>query len=131
MKKWDDVHTKEQLRKRYLAYVPSLMKIAMKCGYALSLHGSCERDLDLVAVPWVKKAYSPASLVQVLERSLLGVGYWRNRKEIEIEFKRDPKPHGRKAIIILMAHLPDDFEGISGFHPQRHAMIDLSITSRI
>lgn len=122
MKDWKDVKIKEQLRKRYNSYIPSLMKVAQKCGYALAVHGSMTRDLDLVAVPWTKKAMAPESLVISLEKSLVGYSFSRNDwKKVATQ-----KPHGRKAYSIVFAHLADDFE-----NPRlRHAYIDLSITSR-
>lgn len=37
------------------AMYPDLAKIFHKHGYALAVHGSLARDLDLVAVPWADK----------------------------------------------------------------------------
>lgn len=129
MKDWSDVYTKAELKKRYLAYLPDLMKFAQKCGYALALHGSAERDLDLLAVPWVPNAMAPESLVMKLQE-VMDAGHW-SRSYWKEAAARDPKPHGRKAYIIPIATLADDFEGTSLGHPQRHAMIDLSIAPRM
>jgi len=124
MKDWSDIKTKEQLKKRYASYLPSLMKIANRCGYALSLHGSMTRDLDLIAAPWVKNAMAPESLVITLEKSLLGYSrmrsYWKNHGD------RDSKPHGRRAYIIPFAILADDFE----VKNWRMGIIDLSVMPR-
>lgn len=125
MKDWTDIKKKEQLCERYASYLPSLMKIANSCGYALAVHGSMQRDLDLVAVPWVKNAMAPESLVIVLERSLLGFSrmrsYWKKCAE------NDKKPHGRKAYTIAFAELANDFETKN----YRHAIIDLSVMPRL
>ena len=45
---------------------PELAERARSLGYALALHGSVQRDLDLVAIPWVEYAASPDYLVQSL-----------------------------------------------------------------
>lgn len=42
---------------------PKLCEIARANGYALALHGSLQRDLDLIAVPWTDEAVDPKTLV--------------------------------------------------------------------
>lgn len=37
------------------ALYPELAKIFQKHGYALAVHGSLRKDLDLIAVPWAEK----------------------------------------------------------------------------
>jgi len=37
------------------AMYPGLAKIFQKHGYALAVHGSLAKDLDLIAVPWVSE----------------------------------------------------------------------------
>lgn len=36
----------------YVSLLPALTRAAKSNGYALAVHGSMRRDLDLVAVPW-------------------------------------------------------------------------------
>lgn len=45
---------------------PELAEKSKSLGYALALHGSLQRDLDLIAVPWTDAAVDPAVLVQEL-----------------------------------------------------------------
>lgn len=45
---------------------PALVTKARALGYALSLHGSLQRDLDLIAVPWTESAIDPIELVKAL-----------------------------------------------------------------
>lgn len=129
MKDWRDIHTKEELRERYASYIPALQEIAMAHGYALAVHGSMSRDLDLVAVPWVPKAMVPETLVMALQYGMTGMpntrAYWKK------ESRMAKKPHGRIAYVIWIANLSDDFEGTSQGQPRRHAMIDLSIMPRL
>jgi hypothetical protein len=47
----------------------TLVPIARAHGYALAVHGSMARDLDLIAVPWVAKPSTPAELVAAFEKS--------------------------------------------------------------
>ena len=43
---------------------PELAKIAKKHGYALAVHGSLQRDFDLIAIPWV---YTPSPPKKVMD----------------------------------------------------------------
>jgi hypothetical protein len=68
-----------------------LRERARVLGYAIAVHGSLERDIDLVAVPWTDKAYPPeqlaSSLRQVLEKLYPIHGEVTNTV---------PRPHGRQ-----------------------------------
>lgn len=69
------------------AMYPELAEIARKHGYALAVHGSLARDLDLIAIPWTDDAKEPQDILDdILAKyaaTLVGtVGY---------------KPHGRTA----------------------------------
>lgn len=92
------------LRRATRAYVeqlledllPPLRLAARGCGYAIAVHGSLARDIDLVAIPWTAGAYSPDKLVERLLGVVAGVlgraatiGEWSD------------KPHGRKAVMIF------------------------------
>lgn len=129
MKDWSDIHTKEQLRKRYFEYLPSLQEIAMRHGYALAVHGSAWRDLDLLAAPWVPKAMAPETLVMAIQFAM--TGYEHTRNHWKKDARHGNKPHGRKAYTLHIATLADDFDGMSMGYPQRHAWIDLSVMPRL
>lgn len=73
----------------YCFIVPLLTAAAQRCGYALALHGSMTRDLDLVAVPWVAEAVGPEALVEALQAA---VGFTSCRA-----VGPEDKPHGRLA----------------------------------
>lgn len=49
-----------------------LSLIAREYGYALTVHGSMQRDLDLVAVPWVEDASEPVDLVEAIRGAVGG-----------------------------------------------------------
>lgn len=54
----------------YACALEGLRKIAMDCGYALAIHGTCASDLDLIAVRWKDNYESPTYLVTAFFREL-------------------------------------------------------------
>lgn len=67
-------------------------------GYAIALHGSGMRDLDLIAAPWADGAASAERLAQAVASAVRGF----------IEPTRNPvrKPHGRLAWTIHLGGGP-------------------------
>lgn len=98
----------------YVAMYPALARAAMDCGYALAVHGSMARDMDLIAVAWVDDAKPVAELVEALRAACDG---WIHAPRVS----RDPtpKPHGRLAWSIHLGGVLNSTEGA--------AYIDLSI----
>lgn len=47
----------------YCGMYPDLAKLARRHGYALAIHGSLQRDFDLVCIPWVDKPSEPREVV--------------------------------------------------------------------
>ena len=70
-----------------------MLETAREAGYALALHGSLQRDLDLVAVPWTSEAVTAEALIEkfVSENGL-----------IKIEPQGKEQPHGRKSYSLGM-----------------------------
>jgi hypothetical protein len=75
---------------RYYPLLPQLRAVARECGYALGLHGSVSRDLDLIAVPWTDTAFEGVVLAEALRAAVDGV--FRANDE-----NPTAKPHGRQA----------------------------------
>lgn len=78
--------------------LPALKEASRKLGYALAVHGSLVRDLDLIAVPWTDEAAPIDDLIEALAmatKAETGWGHLTNSGE------RTPKPHGRIAVTIL------------------------------
>lgn len=50
----------------YAQLLPRIRARAKEMGYALAIHGSMNRDLDILAVPWVEEAAAPPVLVQAI-----------------------------------------------------------------
>lgn len=76
-----------------------LERIAWRHGYALALHGSMQRDLDLIAVPWSEDADSPTALIGAFRNFIV------ERSAINLKVERPiKKPHGRLAYSIPIGY---------------------------
>lgn len=72
--------------------LPSIRRAAKAEGYAVAVHGSLARDIDLVAIPWSEHAHPPELLVSTIRGILAGFfGACYVSKEAT------DKPQGRKA----------------------------------
>lgn len=109
------------------ALIDPLRLAAKACGYALAVHGSLKRDIDLIAVPWVEEAVAPEELLTVILETLEKE---TGRTPVISNESHDPhgphchcshnperKPHGRLAWAIQL----------SGRSPGPY--IDLSVVS--
>ena len=76
----------------YACMLPRLTTVAREYGYALAVHGSLQRDLDLIAVPWSEVAVPAEDLIFAIANSAGGFMF-PHEKGIE-------KPHGRRAWVI-------------------------------
>lgn len=86
----------------YVSMLPALPRAAKSKGYALAVHGSMRRDLDLVAVPWTDEAAPAQEVVDAIIAASGGFLLEREQKAVHPEGwpgTRDPaqKPHGRLA----------------------------------
>lgn len=92
--------------------IPGMRRAAKNAGYAITVHGSLNRDIDLVAIPWVERdVASPDDLLTSLigaVRAAVGTAGCHDEKWTQ-------KPHGRLAKIIL------------AYCGQNTAHIDLSV----
>lgn len=76
--------------------LPPLRLAARGCGYAITVHGSLKRDIDLVAIPWVSNAQAPDKLLERLCGVIAGV-----LGRATILGDETDKPHGRKQFTIV------------------------------
>jgi hypothetical protein len=68
-KESETMKTAEQLKPNYApvyaaAMYPGLCEIFHRHGYALAVHGSLARDLDLIAIPWAGSISCPAKVLE-------------------------------------------------------------------
>src|SRR4051812_12244143 len=76
----------------YLCYYPYMRDKARELGYALAIHGSMRRDLDLVAIPWTNEAADVDVLVNAMVAACFG--------RLAGSDNPTAKPHGRLAYSI-------------------------------
>lgn len=70
----------------FLPDIDRIRELAREVGYAVGVHGTLERDLDLIAVPWVAEAVGPLELAQHIAVGLGGA---------VIDYEPQDKPAGR------------------------------------
>ena len=88
--------------------LPPMRRAAKDKGYAITVHGSLNRDIDLVAVPWREHNVSdPDQLVIALCGAVAAVtgrcNFMRSRDENSSSLMNwTDKPHGRRATTLLV-----------------------------
>jgi hypothetical protein len=102
--------------------IDGIRQVARGCGYAVGVHGSQLRDLDLIACPWVAWAIAADLLVDALCVALeLHVSLTPQDRRVR---GRDEKPHGRLGWILVAFGAPGWYRD-DEYRPPR--MIDLSV----
>ena len=93
----------------YVSMIPLLTEAARDCGYALAVHGTMARDLDLIAVPWTPEASSAEQLILRLLSAVSYCAHLTHRNPGEGHADGDnskgdlpsKKPHGRLSWTII------------------------------
>lgn len=73
----------------YSIFYGTMVKIARKHGYALALHGSMTRDMDVIAIPWTENASPPLKVAEEIS-ARVGIVAKGNA-----ELHMGKHPHGR------------------------------------
>ena len=76
--------------------IDRIRELAREVGYAIGVHGTQERDLDLIAAPWIEDAVGNYDLIHYIANGLVFNG--EPARVIEIE----RKPRGRYAASIQL-----------------------------
>lgn len=112
----------------YAIMFEPLKVIAMKYGYNLVLHGSLNRDMDLIAIPWVEELGNVEDMINEFADYVGGkVQEWTH-----VSMRN--APHGRKWYVIDIwrgGYIQD-----SGFSEMKYTKdpetyIDISVTPAI
>ena len=90
--------------------LPPIRRAAKGVGYAVTVHGSLNRDVDLVAIPWTEKAKGTEALIQALRGAITSVC-----GNCMMNGDGSDKPHGRRAQLLLV------------YCGENHLTIDLSV----
>jgi hypothetical protein len=108
------IHVKPSI---YAFYFESLKVIALKYGYNLVLHGSMNRDLDLIAIPWQEKLGDTDEMVNDFATILGG-----DVMEMT-DAQKNCFPHGRISYIININR-----GGDWNNHEDAQYYLDISVT---
>lgn len=88
----------------YGVLIKALRHVAYRCGYALAVHGSLRRDIDLIACPWRDTAISAHVLIKYIQSATEEIiGFARIRK-FDKDRLPEKKPCGRLAWSIYLTH---------------------------
>lgn len=113
-------HLGRDSRHIYEPLLPIIRDAAWLQGYLAVPHGSLKRDLDIIAIPWIQNASTPAELAEAIATA---VGAPQ-----EIGPPSSNKPHGRLAWSLLLWNCERSIEEIrAGYVP----WIDLSVMPRL
>lgn len=91
-----DPHSSYWAKWKFARLALPLQERARELGYALLVHGSLARDIDLVAVPWAPTAVSAEELVRELEAKVRELDVSPAEQILPTQGPED-KPHGRRA----------------------------------
>jgi hypothetical protein len=86
--------------------LPRWREAARRVGYAIAVHGSVTRDIDLVAIPWTEEAGSAQDLVDAVTATMgeLGTDYGFGYRVGDPD-PMDIRPHGRMSWAITPLRL--------------------------
>lgn len=78
------------------AILPAIRAVALANGYAVAVHGSLKRDIDLIAIAWTEQAIPAADLAHAVRGAVAGV-----TGRCLILGEANQKPHGRIAYTLV------------------------------
>ena len=108
------VQCKHDSRPLYDQLIDPLRDVARRLGYAIGVHGTLKRDIDLIACPWTRDAVSARCLVKAIQakaREVIGYAepHWAEKRSSNSTYFRNgcsgfaegvgrmsAKPHGRR-----------------------------------
>lgn len=93
-----------EIEAHYQWAIPRVREAAKKHGYAIGVHGSMKRDLDLIAVPWRENPADLDTLAKAIQAAASGL--------VDTHYDWEQKPCGRVG---------------ATFHIGSKAWIDLSV----
>ena len=114
MAEWTVVYSVDEMQAFFRSRLPAIRETARAHGYAVGVHGSERRDLDLIAVPWVEAHSTPDDLAAAIMMSACGMTMAAHRWET--------KPNGRIAVSLPICWPEGFMDGALSL-----GMIDLSV----
>lgn len=86
---WVVVSSIDEMKQFYDSIIVKLKEVAKNHGYALAVHGTMTRDLDLIAIPWVDNYTEKNKLAEELQ--MVACGFTMDH------YSWEQKPHKRTA----------------------------------
>lgn len=95
----------------YEELIGPLRETARANGYAIGVHGSLARDIDLIAVPWTAEAVDELELAEALRKTaegITGAAFISPHEDCDHMRNGMPgfKPHGRRVWSFHLGHGP-------------------------
>lgn len=103
MKKKPDLRA-ERCQEYYDAMIAALRFVAERCGYALAVHGSLKRDIDLIACPWRDSAINAEDLMKYLKAAIKAIAGTARESFVDKGRQPEKKPCGRLAWAIYLTY---------------------------
>lgn len=94
-KKWQDI-TCNGRAALYAALWEDIRNAALDCGWAVALHGSLSRDMDIMAMPWVEDCTDADTMIDTIISRCFGdnlIAEYGRKKVTD-------KPHGRISYVV-------------------------------
>lgn len=116
----------------YAHYFEIIKSIAKNFGYNLLIHGSMNRDCDLVAVPWVDNPQTELRLIQAIEHALTKTCVEDSEDAALRHYMFKRLPGGRHSYVINLNrggyYKGRDEDGERIYEPDPQYYLDISIT---
>lgn len=90
---WTEIQNVDDLERFYWSRLPDIREAAKDYGYAIGVHGSLRRDMDLIAVPWREDPEDVDELAHAIALAACGI-------ERAGRYDWEQKPAGRIATSI-------------------------------
>lgn len=90
---WFQAETPDELQAFFQARLPAIQQVGRELGFAIAVHGSMRRDLDLIAIPWIQRYSSRDLLAHAIAMAACGLTR-------EGSYVWETKPHNRFATSI-------------------------------
>ncbi len=80
-------------RRAYRRSIDAIRDAARECGYAVGVHGSISRDIDLIVAPWTEDAVSAEDVAEAIRAAIAATN--EGWAFVNPKLKAGEKPHGR------------------------------------
>lgn len=123
------IHAKPSL---YAYYFELIKAIGKKYGYNIVLHGSMNRDLDLVAIPWQELLGDKDQMIDEICEVLGGTLLMKERSVDNLDGQRFTTTHHGRMLYIVninrdIAHIYDGIKSTIKAHNDPQYYLDISV----